>query len=128
MNVALVCTALLGLLVFGLGLYVSMQRGQSNRVIGHDIDPNDPLHKAVRAHGNAAEYVPMMAVLMIAIGMRGPSTWMVWVFWAAVASRYLHAAGMIAGGPLDKPNPMRAIGAVGTYLTGLLLVIATFLV
>jgi uncharacterized membrane protein YecN with MAPEG domain len=126
MDTALTCTALLGLLVFGLGLWVSVMRGRVNRVIGHDLGPAEPLHKAVRAHGNAAEYAPMMAILMLAVGFRGPSGWMEWTFWAATVSRYMHAYGMIAGGPLDRPNPFRFVGALGTYVTGIALVIAAF--
>jgi hypothetical protein len=103
-----------------------MLRGRANRVIGHDLDPGNALHKAVRAHGNAAEYAPMMAILMLAIGLRGPSAWMVWTFWAATVSRYMHAYGMIAAGPLDRPNPFRFVGALGTYVTGLALVVAAF--
>ena len=63
MNIAIVCTALLGLLLFGLGLNVSLQRRQNRRSIGHDASPVDPLHRAVRAHANTAEYVPFFAVL-----------------------------------------------------------------
>jgi uncharacterized membrane protein YecN with MAPEG domain len=128
MDTALTCTALLGLLVFGLGLRVSTMRGRANRIIGHDLDPGDALHKAVRAHGNAAEYAPMMAILMLAIALRGPASWMVWTFWAATTCRYLHAYGMIAGGPLDRPNPFRFVGALGTYVTGLVLVVAALVV
>jgi len=124
MDTALTCSALLGLLVFGLGLWVSALRGRTDRVIGYDPDPGDALHKAVRAHGNAAEYAPMMAILMLAVGLREPAGWMVWTFWAATTSRYLHAWGMIGGGPLDRPNPFRFVGALGTYVTGLALVVA----
>jgi len=55
MNVAIVCTALLGLLVFGLGLAVSLTRGATRTNFGFTPDPTDRLYKRVRAHGNAAE-------------------------------------------------------------------------
>ena len=128
MNVALVCTALLGLLVFGLGLAVSAVRGSTQTNIGHGLDPADRLHKMVRAHGNAAEYAPMLAILMLAIAARGPTTWMVWTFVAATLFRYLHAAGMLLSSSLDRPQPLRFIGALGTYVAGLALVVATLLV
>lgn len=127
MPIAIVCAALLGLLIFGLGLMVSLTRGNTNRVIGHDPDPADRLHKVVRAHGNATEYVPMMAILILLVGARQPSPWMQWTFVLATLSRYLHAAGMIASPSLAKPNPLRAVGAVGTYLTGFALVVAALL-
>jgi uncharacterized membrane protein YecN with MAPEG domain len=128
MTAALVCTALLGLLVFGLGLGVSTLRGSTSTNIGHKLDPGDPLHKMVRAHGNATEYAPMLAVLMLAIAGRGATPWMVWTFAAATLSRYLHAAGMVLSSSLDRPQPLRFVGALGTYVTGLLLVVALLLV
>ena len=128
MTVALVCTAFLGLLVFGLGLGVSTLRGSTSTNIGHKLDPGDPLHKMVRAHGNATEYSPMLAILMLAIAGRGATPWMVWTFAAATLSRYLHAAGMVLSSSLDRPQPLRFVGALGTYVTGLLLVVALLLV
>jgi uncharacterized membrane protein YecN with MAPEG domain len=127
MTVAIVCTALLGLLVFGLGLMVSLTRGSTKQVIGHVPDPADRLHKLVRAHGNATEYAPILAVVILLVGSRQPSTWMVWTFVAATVSRYLHAAGMIVYRTLAQPNPLRFVGALGTYLTGLALVVAALL-
>ncbi len=128
MTVALVCTALLGLLVFGLGLAVSLLRGSTKTNIGHGLDPGDLLHKVVRAHGNAAEYAPMLAILMLAIAARGCTMWMVWTFVAATVFRYVHAAGMLLSPSLDRPQPLRFVGALGTYLSGLALVVAAFLV
>ncbi len=122
MNVAIVCTALLGLLVFGLGFAVSVLRGSSQRNIGYDPNPADRLYKMVRAHGNASEYAPMLAVLILLVGSRQPGTWMVWTFIAATASRYLHAAGMLLSPSLDRPQPLRFVGALGTYVCGLVLV------
>jgi len=127
MQVAVVCTALLGLLVFGLGLAVSATRGATGTHIGHVADPRDRLHKMVRAHGNAAEYAPMLAVLMLLVGLRQPAAWMLWTSAAATLFRYLHAAGMILGPSLDQPYALRFIGALGTYLAGLALVVAVLI-
>jgi uncharacterized membrane protein YecN with MAPEG domain len=127
MHVAVVCLGLLGLLVFGLGLAVSMQRGSSKTIIGHSADPADPLHKLVRAHGNATEFVPMLAVLILYLGSREPAAWLEWTFVLATASRYVHAAGMVLSPSLDRPQPLRAIGATGTYLTGLTLAVAALI-
>jgi uncharacterized membrane protein YecN with MAPEG domain len=126
-HVAAVCTALLGLLVFGLGLMVSLNRGRSNTNFGYPMDPTDPLYKAVRAHGNAAEYAPMMALLILYLGTRAPGGWLTAIFVLAVVSRYLHALGMIRCESLDRPDPLRFTGAVGTYLTGLILAVAALL-
>lgn len=123
MDVAIVCTGLLGLLLFGLGLAVSLSRGATNTVIGASSDPTDRLYKLVRAHGNAAEYAPMLAILMIMIAGRTQTQWLLWVFAGATLSRYLHAAGMIFGERLDKPHALRFVGALGTYVFGLILAI-----
>ncbi|TMA50223.1 MAG: MAPEG family protein [Deltaproteobacteria bacterium] len=127
MNVAIVCTALLGLLVFGLGLAVSLTRGATRTNFGFTPDPTDRLYKRVRAHGNAAEYAPMLAILILLIGARNPAPWMVWTFVAATLFRYLHAAGMLVCPSLDQPHPLRFVGALGTYVTGLVLAVAAFI-
>ena len=124
MTAATICIALLGLLLFGLGLAVSLTRGSTNQVVGYSADPTDRLHKLCRAHGNAAEYVPMFAIMMYVLGARGPGSWIVWTFVAATVCRYLHAAGMVFPESLARPNPMRFVGALGTYLTGITLAIA----
>ncbi len=128
MNVAMVCTGLLGLLVFGLGLGVSMTRGRTGANFGFTADPADQLYKLVRAHGNATEYAPMLAVLFVVLGLRQPSAWVVWTIAAATIARYLHAAGMILSPTLARPYPLRFLGALGTYLTGLALAVALLVV
>jgi len=127
METAVICTALLGLLVFGLGFGVSMTRGSTNTVSGYNPDPADRLYKMVRAHGNTTEYAPMLAVLMLFIGSRNPSMWMIWVMWLVTVCRYLIAVGIIVSPTLAKPHPLRFVGAVGTYLGGLALCVAAYL-
>ena len=56
LNIAIFCTVVLGLLLFGLGLNVSITRKRHAKGIGHDLRPDDPVHHAVRAHGNTADY------------------------------------------------------------------------
>ena len=124
MKVAVWCTGLLGLLVFGLGLAVSATRGGTGRNFGYTADPTDRLHKLVRAHGNATEYAPMLAVLILYLGAHNPGTWLMWTFAIATISRYLHALGMILSKRLDRPDPLRFAGALGTYVTGLILAFA----
>jgi len=124
MTTAIVCVALLGFLLFGLGFGVSMARGRTNTVIGHSADPTDPLHKIVRAHGNTAEYAGMLAVLILLVGSRSPSTWALWCMGIAVAARYLLAAGLILAPTLAAPYPLRFVGALTTYLAGFALCVA----
>lgn len=127
MATAVICTGLLGLLLFGLGLGVSLTRGSTNKTFGYDPDPTDRLYKMVRAHGNTTEYAPMLAVLMLFLGSRDPATWVLWVMWIATVCRYLIAIGIIVSPTLDKPHPLRFVGALGTYLTGIVLSVLAFL-
>ena len=127
MTTALVCIALLGLLVFGLGFGVSMTRGRTNTAAGSSGDPTDPLHKMVRSHGNTAEYAAMLAILIYLVGSRSPAPWALWCMWIATASRYSIAVGLIVCSTLERPHPLRFIGAIGTYLAGFALCAALLL-
>ncbi len=125
MAIALLSVGLLGLLVFLLGANVSRER-RSVAVTQHEAeaDPKSALRKAIRAHGNCIEYVPMLSLMIIAIGLAIPvllSWWIAALMLAAVASRYIHAAGILTGGSVYEANTLKRIGAAGTYLTGLVL-------
>ena len=126
MTVAIACVGLLGLLLFVLGLNVSRSRG-AGRVGDYPTASSDPFFIAIRAHGNTAEYAPMLAILILIAGERNPSTWVLIVMIIAVASRYLVAAGMLMSSDLAIGNPFRLTGAVGTYLSGIVLCIAVLL-
>jgi len=126
MTIGIACTALLGLLLFGLGLYVSILRRRHRRVIGYDNGPTDPLHRAVRAHANTAEYAPFLAVLFLWFALRPAPAWIAVTIVVATISRYLLVAGLLWGESLDKPNPARFLGALLTYLCGLALVAGLF--
>ena len=123
MIVGILCTALLGLLLFGLGLYVSILRQRTHRVISHDSDPTDRLHRAVRAHGNTAEYAPFFALLFLWYATHPGSAWVSIVIVIATIARFLLVAGLLWGASLDKPNAARFLGAVSTYACGLALVV-----
>ena len=127
MGTAILCMVLLGLLVFGLGLSVSLMRGSTSTGVGYNPDPTDRLFKMVRAHGNTTEYAPMLAILMLLIGARSPSAWMLWTMWIATVSRYLIAVGILLSPTLAKPYPLRFVGALGTYLSGIALCVAAYL-
>jgi len=117
-NTALLCVASLGLLLFGLGLAVSALRFREGTGSGHSSDPADLLHKVIRAHGNTAQFAPFLAVLFLYFGARNPSTAIVSMMVGATACRFLSVIGLIAWPTMAKPNPVRFIGALGTYLLG----------
>jgi uncharacterized membrane protein YecN with MAPEG domain len=124
MHVAIICTGLLGLLLFGLGLNVSATRGRRKAVGTIPADPADPLLKAIRAHGNTAEYAPMLAILMLYLGAHSAPAWIVWTMIVATVCRFLIVIGILASPTLDRPHPLRFIGALGTYVGGVILSVA----
>ncbi|WFU42347.1 MAPEG family protein [Bradyrhizobium sp. CB82] len=123
MNVAIICTALLGLLLFGLGFYVSILRGRFRRGIGHDLGPTDPIHRAVRAHANTAEYAPFFAAMFLWFATRPAPGWIIATIVVATIARFSLAAGLLWGKSLNRPNPARFAGALFTYLSGLVLAV-----
>lgn len=124
MGLAITCIGLLGLLIFGLGLGVSLMRGRTSQIIGHKDDPTDPLYKWVRAHANACEFAPILAILIFVLASTGYGGWHGWLYITAVVVRYSHAAGMILSPSLDKGHSLRLFGALGTYVVGLILSLA----
>lgn len=121
MTVMAVCIALLGLLVFLLGLAISVTRYRTRTGTGHPDDPSDILHKLVRAHGNTVEFAPMLALLIWVSGTSTSVAWLTWVMIGATASRYMIVAGMLAAPSLRHTHPLRSLGALGTYVFGTVL-------
>jgi len=117
-SIALFCAAALGLLLFGLGLAVSALRMQSSRFNASSVEIDSLLHRVVRAHGNTAEFVPLLVVLILFLGSHNPADWTVACIIGATACRFLLAAGLVFARSMSQPNPLRFIGALGTYLFG----------
>ncbi|MDO9451188.1 MAG: MAPEG family protein [Rugosibacter sp.] len=127
MIIAVLCVALLGFLVIGLGFVVSMTRGSTKTVYGYTVDPADRLYKVIRAHGNTTEYVPMLAVLILTLGMLNPAPWMMWCMGLATLSRYIIVLGIALPPTMAQPSKLRFTGALGTYLFGIALCLALFM-
>lgn len=115
----LICTGVLVLLYFALALNVSRMRGATKTGVGAGDDPSGPLNKAVRAHGNAAEYIPIFVALFLYLLMSGTGGWLKWVAIIVTVSRVLHAMGMLMTQTFNAPpHALRAIGSLGTYAGG----------
>lgn len=125
MTVSLICTAILAALIFALGFNVSRMRGVTAKAGGPQLptDPADRLFIAIRAHGNAAEYVPTLIVLFLVVALRQPAWWTAVLIVGATAARLLHAAGLLAASSLAARSKPREIGAIGTYVFGLALAV-----
>ena len=126
MNVYYVCIALLASLSLLLGVLVTVGRGKFNVLIGHSSEPDDTLHKWVRAHANTAEYAPLIMVLIYLVSLGEPMSWVLWFVVLLTACRFIFVAGVLFPSTMSKPNPMRFVGAVGTYFYGLGLCFALF--
>ncbi len=123
-TLVLVSLALMGLLVFVLGANVTRHRAMRGDTGNQaPTDPSDRMLIAIRAHGNAAEYVPTLMVLVVLCATLTDSWWVTALTLAALASRLVHALGMLTARTLAAHGPLRDIGALGTYLTGIALAV-----
>jgi uncharacterized protein len=125
-NIFYLCIGLLALLSLLLGILVTVGRGKFDTFIGHSSDPEDTLHKWVRAHSNTTEYAPLLMILIYLLSLNPISSWVWWFIILATGSRYVFVAGILFPKTMAKPNPMRFIGATGTYLFGVGLCVALF--
>jgi uncharacterized protein len=112
--------AALGMLVAALGAWVTTVRVRTKVMYhGERMNPHSQIAKAVRAHGNAAEYAGMLMGLYLVTGLvyrdAPPDTWVVAVIVGVTAARYLGAIGFLACETLEKIHPLKALAAVCTY-------------
>jgi uncharacterized protein len=117
-TVTVICCALLGILLFLLGANVTRLRAGRGTKSQMPTDPSDSLLIAQRAHGNAAEYVPTLIVLLLVCAVLSDGWWVAALAIAALVARTVHAVGMLTSATLAEHGPLRDAGAVGTYLTG----------
>ena len=121
MNIYLICSAILVIVYFLLAFNVSLTRGSTRIGIGSGDQPSGRLNKAIRAHGNAAEYIPIFVVLFLYFLTSGASGWITWVVVIVTICRVLHPVAMFMSPDLNKAYPLRFITSLGTYLGGLAL-------
>jgi uncharacterized membrane protein YecN with MAPEG domain len=119
----IVCIALMGILVFVLGANVTRHRAMRGKNGGPQMstDPTDRLFIAIRAHGNATEYVPTLVVLLLVCSTLTDGWWLDGLAVVATAARYVHAYGMLSAQTLADHGPTRDAGAMFTYLSGIAL-------
>lgn len=126
MTTAIICSAILAALVFVLGMNVSRMRGVTAKAGGSQMptDPTSPLLIAMRAHGNATEYVPTLIILFLLVGYRLPAVVAVPLIIGATLSRLAHAFALLRSGSMAVESAPRLAGAMGTYLFGIGLAVA----
>ena len=126
LTTAIICTAIPAAMLFVLGWNVSRVRGVTAKAGGSQF-PSDPASRlliAIRAHGNAAEYIPVLIVLFLLAGARSPAVVAIPLIIAATAARVAHACGLLTAPSLAVQTKARLAGAAGTYLLGVGLAVA----
>jgi uncharacterized membrane protein YecN with MAPEG domain len=101
---------LLGLIYVGLSLRIPRLRMKHRIGIGDGGNPE--LARAVRVHGNFAEYVPLCLILLLLVEWQGYSAWFVHAMGLMLLlARCLHAWGL---GQSAGTSPGRFLGTVMT--------------
>lgn len=94
-----------------LALRVSGGRVRHRIMLGEG--ESGELRPAARAHANFTEYAPFVLILLLTIELAGGSPRWLWVAGAAfVLARIAHPLGM----DRTAPNPLRAGGALVTWI------------
>lgn len=112
--------ALLGLVL--LALTFNVVRLRQSRKVGLGHGGHEDLHRAIRAHGNFVEYVPMALILILSVELLAYRAWIVHALGTAlVVARILHAAG------LARSSGTTAGRAIGISITWLVILAASLL-
>ena len=113
MNTLVLCSGILAALYAVLSVNVSVTRLRKRK----DATITEAqLVKAVRAHGNASEYIPFFIAGFLFLSIGGPDGILSTIAVVATASRFAHAAGMFRIANVNERHPLRYYGALGTYI------------
>ena len=104
MNTLLLCSGVLVVLYAGLSINVSRMRLRKRKF--SEVTEAE-VTKAIRAHGNAAEYIPLFVALFLYLNSASSSTYIAVVAAVATFSRILHAAGMFRIASVTERHPLR---------------------
>lgn len=104
--------ALLAVMFVGLALAVVRQRFKLRVGLG---DGNQPeLIKAIRIHGNFAEYVPFLLVLMFLLESQQAAAWQLHLLGGlTLGGRLLHLLGLLAS---SGTSIARFFGMISTFI------------
>lgn len=103
------------LLLVGLAVNVIRRRFRVKAALGDAGD--DILKRAIRVHGNFAEYVPLALLVLGLAEMKGAAAWLIFVLnLALLAGRGLHAYSLLVMEIKEKPKLVfRTAGMVCTF-------------
>lgn len=122
-----ICIAALALILFALSCSITLVRSKTQTWFGAPPDPTSLLTKLVRAQGNTAEYVGILAVMIFSLSRDQRPLWASAMMALAVSMRLLFAIGMLTKPSLERFSIVHAIGAGGTYVAGIGLALAVLL-
>ena len=111
----LICAGLLSLMYVGLSLNVVRLRNAKRVSLGDGGDPD--LLKAIRAHANFIEYVPLALILILVASSYYGQRTVAGLSVLLLVARLLHAAGILGGMKYGRP--------AGSILTALVLVVTS---
>lgn len=117
----LITTALYALVLALIGSYLAFRAGSLRGKTGISIfyGDNQQLALEMRRHANFTEHVPLALILMAILELNGATGWLLHVSGVLlVVSRVVHPIGLEAE---SIANPLRAVGAGGTFLATLIL-------
>jgi len=104
--------AVLALMFVGLAALVIRQRFKLRVGLGDDNQPE--LLKAIRIHGNFAEYVPLLLVLLALLEAQGAALWQLHLVGGlTLAGRLLHLSGLLKSSGTSLP---RLFGMIFTFV------------
>ena len=113
LEIAALYSGLLLLILVALAVQVSRQRRAGNVSIGDGGVP--ALHRAIRAHGNAAEYIPAGLGGLLFLALLDPvPLWAMHAIGAALTiGRMAHGVALSQS---EAPSPGRVLGMALTWL------------
>jgi len=110
-TISLLYIGLNTLLIFALAMYVVVLRYRHKVGLGDGGVPE--LLRAIRAHGNALEYVPLTLIMMLGLELSGLSDTHIHVIGATLLiGRALHAWGLVS---TSGTSPGRFLGTLSTW-------------
>lgn len=116
LSISMLYAGLLTLLFFALSVNIIRLRWRDR--VGLGTGDSQDLKVAVRIHGNFAEYVPLLLILMVLMELQGASTALLHGLGAALfVARVCHALGLTLS---VGPSWARTVGVLGTFAVLLL--------
>ncbi|MFT7185100.1 MAG: putative membrane protein YecN with MAPEG domain [Pseudohongiellaceae bacterium] len=117
--------SLLALIVVILAYRVTIFRRNENIGLGDELGSN-AMKRAVRAHGNAVENIPIGAVLLLILELNYLTPWLLHFFGSMlIISRVIHAWGISANSGRSKA---RFYGTLFTWLTLISMIVINLLI